>query len=134
MADIKLIMQSTLAVERQSDFFRSSIPLTYDYFIKNGLHNKYANQDGNSFDMFIKEKIPFLAFLIDQFYKNNQPSSLRLCSLTDERMLGHLDKDILEYITSGNEKILNDVKNLYIYVLESCIIKLSLNKGNGQSK
>jgi hypothetical protein len=51
------------ALEQTSDYFESSLPLTYDYFIKKGFHDKHGNQDGNSFDAFIKTNIPFLLLI-----------------------------------------------------------------------
>jgi hypothetical protein len=89
---------------------------------------KYGGQDGSSFDAFIKSKIPFFAFVIDQFYKNNKPGALRLARLTDEKMLNHLDKAILDYISKGGEQRLDVIRKLYMFLLESWVIKLALNK------
>lgn len=114
-------------LELTSDFFESSLPLTYDYFIRKGLYKKYGNKDGNSFDLFIKKNIPFFAFVIDQFYKNKKPRYLRLAELSDDKMLHHLDKAILEYICKGGQYRLNAIRELYIYLLESWVIKLAVN-------
>ena len=116
------------ALEQTSDYFESSLPLTYDFFIKKGFHDKHGNQDGNSFDSFIKINIPFFTFIIDQFYSNRRPSSLQLNSLTDEKMLHHLDKAILEYLIKGGKSRLDAVREIYVYLLESWVIKLALNK------
>lgn len=116
------------ALEQTSDYFESSLPLTYDYFLRKGLHDKYGNRDGSSFDAFIKTNIPFFTFIIDQFYNNHKPSSLQLASLTDEKMLHHLDKAIFEYASKGGKFRLDAIKEIYIFLLKSWVIKLALNK------
>jgi len=115
-------------IEQTSDYFESSLPLTYDFFVKKGLHSKFENQVGNSFDLFIKSNIPFFTFVIDQFYVNHKPSSLQLASLTDAKMLQHLDKAILDYISKGGKDRLNAIRELYVFLLESWVVKLALHK------
>ena len=54
------------------DFCERCFPKTYEYFREMKLAHKYRKSKIDCFDCFIKDKIKFFKFLIDQYYKNKK--------------------------------------------------------------
>jgi len=109
------------------DFFIRCFPKTHEYFKKNHF-KKYNKENIDCFDLFIKNEVPFFSFLVDQYYKNKRRTNLQLVSLADEKILDHFDQFILEYLQTSNKDIYDKVRELYIYFLETCLLKYCLNK------
>ena len=117
-------MKQTETMEIQyGDFFDRCFPKTYQYFVTNNLKQLYDKENYDCFDEFIKDNIPFFSFLIDQYYKNNKKNNLQLLKIADIKYIEHLDHTIFHYVKTKNKKYLNEAKELYIYLLESCLIK-----------
>lgn len=110
------------------DFFDRCFPRTYGYFTKKQLKKLYDEEPIDCFDCFIKEEVPFFSFLITQYYKNRKSSKLQLIALADEKLLDHFDQLILEYITTKNSDVYAEAKEIYIYFLETCVLKLCLGE------
>jgi hypothetical protein len=108
------------------DFLEKCLRQTHEYFKVNRLFLEFTTKQMDCFDCFIRQKVPFLAFLIDQYYKNKKIVSLQLIKLGDQKFIDHLDELILQYLKTSNRKILSEAKALYIGMIQAALIKRSI--------
>lgn len=112
------------------DFCERCFPKTYEYFISHKFDKicKDKNEAFDPFDYFISEKIPFLRYLITQYYRNNKLPALQFLNFATESDLEHLDELIYLYIKTGKKYYYKAAKEFYIYILERYIVRLSKGK------
>jgi hypothetical protein len=108
------------------DFFQSCLPNTYRYFCLLQKHRLNEDITIDAFDRYIKEHVPFLGSMMDQYYSTMKNPGLQLCKLCEEKsLLNDHDCAMLSFIKNpkNNEafaRILQD----YISILESTVVRL----------
>ena len=108
-------------------FFQSCLPRTHAHFVS---HRKQTTQNGDAmdeFDRYVKENLPFLGWMVDQYYvaeKNPGLQLRRICE--DERLLEGLDVSVLGFIRDPrNAEAFQRALAGYVFILESAVVRLA---------
>ena len=109
----------------QGDFCESCLPKTYRLFKQIKADRQYRSEKMDCFDCFIKDRVPLFSFLTDQYYERGKCSELQLRKLADDKILPHLDEHVARFVQTEDAADYEQVKILYIWMLEAHILKLT---------
>ncbi len=112
----------------EGDFLRRCLPRTHGYYKSRPLPEYRSPDCPDRFDAFVRDRVPFFRFLIDQFYQHKRTAMLQLAHLAEPKILNHLDELLFQFLATDDQTTYQQAKDIYMFMLESCVVRSAVPK------